>query len=167
MEAVAGIAQVDRDQAVLLLAAEPHHWRWTPGVLSPFLTSLVSSMIADGMRPGVLVADDVLELVAQAVVVPVVLAEELLQGPGCDAGVDGDRLDALLGDVRELPGDVCGQMGAGVLAREAAVEPLEELLELRLELSDLRDVHARASINLGDKHSFAVADRSSWDDLGM
>ncbi len=58
-------------------------------------------------------------------------------------------------------------MAASVLAREAVVEPLEELLELRLELSDLRDVNARVSINLGDKHSFAVAGGSSRYDLAL
>ena len=63
------------------LPTAPHHCRCTPGVLSPFLTSLVSSKIADGVGPGVLVADDLLEVVAQPVVVPAVLAEELLQGP--------------------------------------------------------------------------------------
>ena len=52
-----------------------------------------------------LVADDVLEAVACLVVIPGVLAEELLEGAWSDAGVDGDRLDALLGDVGELPGD--------------------------------------------------------------
>ena len=65
-----------------VLPTAPHHCRWTPGVLSPFLTSLVSSKIADRVRPGVLVADDLLEPVAQAVVVPVVLAEELLECAG-------------------------------------------------------------------------------------
>jgi hypothetical protein len=97
----------------------------------------------------------------------VVLAEELLQGPGCDAGVEGDRLDALLGDVRELAGDVSGQMGASILAREAVIEPREELPEFRLELADLRDVHAGVSIKPGDKHSFAMCGRSSRDDLAL
>ena len=51
--------------------------------------------------------------------------------------------DALLGDVRELAGDVHRQVGAGVLPRETVVEPLEELLERGLERADLRDVHVR------------------------
>ena len=42
----------------------------------------------DGVGPGVLVADDLLEVVAQPVVVPGVLAEELLQGPRRHAGVE-------------------------------------------------------------------------------
>jgi hypothetical protein len=66
-------------------------------------------------------------LVAQEVVIPVVLAEELLECAGRDARLEGDRLDALLGDLRELAGDVGRQVGASVLSREAVVEPLEEL----------------------------------------
>ena len=108
------------------LPTAPHHCRCTPGVLSPFLTSLVSSKIPIECGPGVLVADDLLEPVARPVLIPAMLAEELLQGPDRHAGVDGDRLDALLGDVRELPGDVHRQVGAGVLAGEAVVEPLEK-----------------------------------------
>ncbi len=94
-----------------------------------------------------LVADDVLELVAEVVGIPAVLSEELLLGSGCDAGVEGDRLDALLGDVRELSGDVSGQVGAGILAGECRVEPPEELPELRLELSELRDIHGDPCLN--------------------
>ena len=149
------------------LPTAPHHCRCTPGVLSPFLTSLVSSKIADRVGAGVLVADDVLEPVARLVVVPAVLAEELLQGPDRHAGVEGDRLDALLGDVGELPGDVDRQVGAGVLAGEAVVEPLEELLERGLELADLRDVHARPSVNRGGEHTFATAGGSRRINLAL
>ena len=167
VEAVTGIAQVDRDDAVLLLAQRAAPLALDTGRLVPLLD--VAGLVddADGMRPGMFVADDVLELVAQEVVVPVVLAEELLECARCDAGVEGDRLDALLGDVRDLAGDVGGQVGAGVLAWEAVVEPLEELPELGLERSDLGDVHARVSINLGDKHSFAMAGESRWYDLAL
>ena len=76
------------------------------GGLIPLLD--VAGFVEDGngVRPGVLVADDPLEVVTQGVVVPVVLAEELLQGPRRHASVQRDRFDALLGDVRELAGDV-------------------------------------------------------------
>jgi len=106
-------------------------------------------------------------LVAQPVVVPVVLAEELLQRPRRDAGVDGDRLDALLGDVRELSGDVHRQVGAGVFAGETVVKPLEELLQRGLEPADLRDVHARPSVNHGGEHTFTKADGSIRYDLAL
>ena len=122
---------------------------------------------ADGVWAGVLIADDTLEFVTKLVVVPVMLAEELLERARCDARVDGDRLDALFGDVRELAGDIGGQVGASVLAREAMIEPLEERLELRLELADLRDVHAVVSIKPGDKHSFAMCVRSTQKDLAL
>ena len=51
------------------------------------------------LAAGVLIADDTLEFVTKLVVVPVMLAEELLERARCDARVDGDRLDALFGDV--------------------------------------------------------------------
>ena len=79
--------------------------------------------------------------------IPVVLAEELLQGAGCDARVESDRLDALFGDIRELSGDVDWQVGAGILARECRVEPLEELPEFGLELSELRNIYGDRSLN--------------------
>ena len=126
------------------------------------MTSLVSSKIPTECGP-----ECSLEVVAQGVVVPVVLAEELLQGPGRHAGVDGDRLDALLGEVRELAGDVHRQVGAGVFPGEAVAEPLEELLERGLELADLRDVHARPSVNHEGEHTFAIAEGSSRCDLAL
>src|SRR5438270_1461828 len=123
VESVPGVGQVDRDDAVLLLADGAAPLPLDAGGLVPLLDVAGLVEDPDGMRPGVVVADDPLEVVAQPVLVPVVLAEELLQGPRRHAGVDGDRLDALLGDVRELSGDVHRQVGAGVLAREAVVEP--------------------------------------------
>ncbi len=85
--------------------------------------------------------------------VPGVLAEELLEGPHGHAGVDGDGFDALLGDVRELAGDVDRPVGAGVLAREAVVEPLEELPKPRLDLAERLHVHACPSVNDEGQHT--------------
>jgi hypothetical protein len=115
----------------------------------------------------VLVADDLLEAVARLVAVPGVLAEELLEGPDRHAGIDGDGLDALLGDVRELAGDVHRQVGAGVLAGEAVVEPLEELAEPGPELAELLYVHARPSVNDGGEHTSVAAGDSSWLNLAL
>src|SRR5437762_549241 len=106
------------------LPTEPHHGRCTPGVLSPCLTSLVSSKIPTECGPEWSSRTTPWRSSRKEVVVPVVLAEEFLQGPGRDAGVDGDRLDALLGDVGELARDVHRQVGAGVFAGETVVKPL-------------------------------------------
>ena len=164
-EAVTGGAPVDGDGAVLLLADGAAPLTLHAGGLVSLLD--VAGLVEDADRVwrGGLVADDLLEAVANEVVVPVVLAEELRQGAWGHAGVDGNRLDALLGDVRELTGDGDGQVSAGVLAWEAVVEPLEDLSELGLELADLRDVPARASVNRGGEQSFAVAGESSRDNL--
>ncbi len=114
-----------------------------------------------------LVADDVLEPVARPVLVPTVLAEELLQGPDRHAGINGNRFHALLGDIRELAGDVDRQMGPRVFAREAVIEPLEELLQRGLELANLWDIHARTSINHEGKHTFAMAGGSRRYNLAL
>ena len=129
---------MDRDDTVLLLADGAAPLPLHAGGLVPLLDVAGLVEDADRVGTGVLVADDVLEPVARPVMIPGVLTEELLQSPGRHTRVDGDRLDALLGDVRKLPGDVHRQVGAGVLAGEAVVEPLEELLEFGLEFPDLR-----------------------------
>ena len=133
VEAVAGVGEVDRDDAVLLLAGGAAPLPLDAGGLVPLLD--VAGLVddRDGVGTGVLVADDVLDLVTRPVVIPAVLAEEFLQSPDRHAGLQRDRLDALLGEVRELPGDVHREVGAGVLAGEAVIEPLEELAELGLE----------------------------------
>ena len=147
------------------LPTAPHHCRCTPGVLSPFLTSLVSSRMPIEWGPACSSRTMCWSRSRSLVMIPVVLAEELLQGPGRHAGVDRDRLDALLGDVGELPGDVHRQVGAGVLAREAVVEPLEKLPKLGLELPDLLHVHAGPSVNLGGEHRFDMPGVSSHHNL--
>ena len=126
------------------LPTAPHHCRCTPGVLSPFLTSLVSSMIPMECGAGVLVADDLPgAVVAQPVLVPAVLAEELLQGPAARRRSSAIGSTLFSGMVGELPGDVHRQVGAGVLPGEAVVEPGQELRQLRLQLANLLDVHVR------------------------
>ncbi len=87
------------------LPTAAHHWRFTPEILSPFLTSLVSSRMPVAWGP-LLIAADLLELVERPILAPVVLTEEFLQGPYRHTGVDGDRFDAHLGNVRELARDV-------------------------------------------------------------
>lgn len=111
-----------------------------------------------------LVTDDVLKPVTLLVMIPVVLAEELLQRSGRHAGIDRDRLDALLGDIGELPRDIDRQVGAGVPTWKTIIEPFEKLSELGLQLPDLLRVHAGPSINLGREHRFDMAGVSSHHD---
>ncbi len=157
VEAVAGVGEVDRDDAVLLLAGGSAPLPLHAGGLVPLLD--VAGLVddPDGAGAGVLVADGLPDPVARPVFIPLVPAEELLQGPRRHTGVDRDRLDALLGDVRELPGDVHGQVGAGVLAGEAVVEPLEELLQFGPETPHLPHVHARPPVSREGEPTFAAA----------
>jgi hypothetical protein len=85
--------------------------------------------------------------IAETVLRPSVLGEDLLQGARGDVGVQGDRLDALLRQVRELPSDVDAQMRTSVLASEAVAEVIEEPGQLRLPWADRVDIHALPSGN--------------------
>src|SRR5271157_1768382 len=92
-------------------------------------------------------AVDVLKPVAHLVVVPLELAQELLQGPWCHSSVERDWFDALLWQVRQLPLDVHGQMSTSILTVKAVIEHLEKLAKFRLQISDLLNIHARSSLN--------------------
>jgi hypothetical protein len=91
--------------------------------------------------------DEFLESMAEAILRPSVLGEELLQSARRDVGIQGDRLDAFLGQVLELPTNVDAQVCAGVLAVEAVAEVIEERGQLWLQLADLVNVHALPSGN--------------------
>src|SRR6185312_2741943 len=49
------------------------------------------------------------------------------------------------------------EVGAGVLARKAVVETLEELPEFGLEFAELRHVHARPSVSGRGEHTSTMA----------
>ena len=137
MEVIAGVAQVDRDGAVLGLADDAAPLPLHAGGLVPLLDVAGLVEDPDDLRPGVVGADESLQPVAHPVLIPLQLAEELLQGPGRHAGLDGDGLDALAGQVGELPGDVDGQVSAGILALEAVIEEAQELGQFGLQPSQL------------------------------
>ena len=145
MEVAAREAEVDSDHAVLDLAEAATPLLLDPGGLVPLLgvAGLVDD--PDGVRADLLSGDDLLEPVEHQVLAPLELAEELLEGAWGDAGLQGDRLDAFLGQVGELPADVGAQMGAGVLATEAVAELVEEGEEFGLQPSNLLSVHALPS----------------------
>src|SRR5450432_583210 len=89
MEVAGRVAQMDRDDAILLLAdaAAPlplHAWS-----LVPLLD--VARLIDEPDRRGarVIADDDFVQPTAQAVFIPTMLRQELLQGPRRDAGCQG------------------------------------------------------------------------------
>ncbi len=76
-----------------------------------------------------LLANDVLELIACLVMIPAVLTgTPALRAIG---------LDALFENVGELSSNLHRQVLAGILPREAVIEPVEELTELGFELAKL------------------------------
>src|SRR5512142_3080233 len=145
VEVAAGQPQLDGDDAVLGLAQPAAPLLLDAGGLVPLLGIAGLVEEPDGVGALVLGGDEPLESVAHPALLPLELAEELLQGARGDIRLQRDRLDALLGQVGELPADVDTQVGAGVLATEAVVEVTEELNQLRLQPTDLVDVHALPS----------------------
>ena len=145
MEVAGGVAQVDRDDAVVLLADRPAVLPLHARRLDPFLgiAGLVDE--PDAVRAGVPAGDDVVQPLPHRVLVPPVAGEELLEGAGRDAGGQGERLDALLGEVGELAADVGREVLAGVAPGEAVREARQVAVEPGLEGSDLGHVHAATS----------------------
>src|SRR5271157_4107164 len=92
------------------------------------------------MRPGVLGSHDPEEPVTHQAFVPLELAEELLEGAWCYPCLQGDRFDALLGQIRELPPDVRAQVGTSVFATEAVIELVEESEQFRLQPANLLSI---------------------------
>ena len=82
------------------------------------------------------------------------MAEELLQRPRGDPRFQGDRLDALLREVRELPTHVDPQVSTGVFASETVGEPTQKTFEFRLQLVNLLGIHASSSVKRGEESSF-------------
>ena len=72
-----------------------------------------------------------LESIAHQEVVPLGQGQELLQGLGSHVGGDGDGLDALPGQVGELPLDINAEMMSSSIIDEALVEESEEPLNSR------------------------------------
>ena len=58
-----------------------------------------------------------------------------------------DWFDALARQVRQLPSDIDGQMGARVITREALIEKPEIPVQFRFQSPELSDIHVEASLN--------------------
>ena len=115
-----------------VLPTTPHHCRLHAGGLVPLLD--VAGLVddADGLRAGVVGADEVLQPVAHPVLVPVVLAEELLEGPGRRRRPRRRSARRSFGEVGELAGDVDGQMARVSLRGKQSSNSLRNFLSLGL-----------------------------------
>src|SRR5208337_2364297 len=161
VEVAAGEAEMDGDHAVLGLAQAAAPLLLDPGCLVSLLgiTRLVDD--PDSMRPGVLGGHDPEEPVTHQAFVPLELAEELLEGAWCYPCLQGDRFDALLGQIRELPPDVRAQVGTSVFATEAVIELVEESEQFRLQPANLLSIHALPSGSPWQDKSLASQNRTS------
>ena len=108
------------------LPTVPKYCRCTPGVLFPCLHETGFIDDADGMGMGMLLGDDLLQAVAGQIFLPTMLAEELLQRSHGHVGRQGDRLDALAGQVRKLTVHIDRQMRPRVLAVQSSRRSVSE-----------------------------------------
>jgi hypothetical protein len=139
---VAGVGQVDRYDAIVLLADGTAPWMLGPRSFVALLdeTGLVDG--PDGVGTSVLGSHNLLELIASVILIPTVSAEELLQSPWRYVSLDCDRLNTFTEQVRQLSGNLDRQVSACVLVRDTVVEPLEVLRQSRFQLSKLLGIHA-------------------------
>jgi hypothetical protein len=92
-----------------------------------------------------LLDDDLPDAIPHAVLVPLVLAEKLLQRPHWNVRLQRDRLDALPLQIGQLPADIRWKMCPRVLSRETIVEPRQIPPQRRIQPANLVDIHASTS----------------------
>src|SRR5207302_786041 len=133
-----GQRQVNRDDAIVVLAGGPAVLVLNSGGLVPLLgtTGLVEH--TNDSRTAMPGGDPLLESIAHQEVVPLGQGQELLQGFGSHVGGHGDGLDALSGQVGELPLDINAEMMSCSIIEES-----EELLDSRAQGQDLVGGHRR------------------------
>jgi hypothetical protein len=76
--------------------------------------------------------NQLLESLTKIIFGPSMPGEELLQRARHDVGVQSGRLDALLGQVGELPANIDAQVCTTVLTTDGNAEVTERLAQLRL-----------------------------------
>jgi hypothetical protein len=110
----------------------------------------------------VLGSDELLKPITEAVLGPAVLGQELLPGTRRDIGIQGDRFNALFGQVGERPAHGDAQVRLGVLSIETISERVEESSQLRFQTADLVYVHAWPSVTWWEGSvSFVAAVKTS------
>src|SRR5208337_3998594 len=100
--------------------------------LVPFLDVAGLVEDPDGMPTGVFGPHDVLQPIAQLILVPLELAEELLQGPWGHSGLEGDRLDTLVRRLDNCPSTYVGRWQRVSLRRKQSSNWLRNLRNLGL-----------------------------------
>src|SRR5262249_16683721 len=133
--------EVDGDDAVVHLAGGAAVLALDAGGLVPLLGAAAVVEDTDAVVAGVVAGDELLQPVAQAVVVPAVGAEELLQGADGDALVQGDGLGRLARQVGKQATDISREGLGGGPAREAVVEGGGEAVGQAPQPADVCGVH--------------------------
>ena len=136
------IAQVHRHHAVVRLASGTTPLALDAGRLVPLLRTGGLVDQADGPWTGAVARHQPLQGVDELLLVPGQRIEKLLQGPRRNVGGQGDRLDTLAVQVRQLPLDEGLQVSARLTAGKTIAKLLEVFPQLGLQLTNLRGVHA-------------------------
>ncbi len=129
------------------------------------ITGLVDD--PDGLRMGMLPNDDLGHALAHLLLIPRQQAQKVLQRPRRHARLQGDRLDALAFDVRELPLNVGRQVLARVTAGETVGEHRQKTAQLRFQTANLAGIHARASLSGWQAGRFANSTSSGKTNLAL
>src|SRR6266851_4039909 len=116
------------------LPSRPHHCFCTPGVLSPFLGSLVSSTMPMEGAPGCSVRTS-----------------------SCTRSRirSSSHLNWLKNSCKVRGATLASQVGTRILAGKTIGEPLEIAFEFRFQLTNLFGIHARSSLKPNGKDIFA------------
>src|SRR5436190_4572032 len=159
-----------RHHAVVLFASRPAPLPLHTGRPVPLFRTGGLVDQSDRVSTGVITRNAPLQRVDQLLLVPFQRIEKLLQRPRRDTGGQGDRLDALAIQLRQLALDVRAQVLARVLTAKAIIKLMKELFQLRFQATNLGGVHAWVSSCESPTvphNSFDDSDRSTKTDLAL
>src|SRR5712692_1101884 len=148
------IAQVDGDNAVLLLAHRStvlslHAWRLVSFFDPPGLVD-----DADRFVIGVLLGDDARHALAHPVLIPLQTCQEFLQRSHRHTCRQRHRFHALARQLRKLPSHIHGKMQLRIPPAKAIAKPLQVSRQPWLQLTNPLNIHALASAIPCYGHSF-------------
>ena len=163
---VGGIGQMHSNDPVFLLAHRAQVLPLHAGSLVPLFHEAGFIDDANGMGMGMFRGNDLLQAVASQIFLPTMLAEKLLQRSHRHVGRQGDWLDALAGQIRELAVDIDREMCPRVFACKAVVEAFQKTGKHRSQSANLLGIHAWASLT-GQDASFATLPKQGNINLAL
>ena len=167
VEVARGLAQVHGHDAVLLLPHRPAMLPLNSRRLLPLLDE--TRLIEDPHRmpAGVIPHHDLGHAVTHPIVVPLVLAEKLLQGPHGHARLQCHRLHTLARQVRQLPFHLLRQMRPGIPPRNTVLKLVQITGQLRFQTTNLFGIHLLSSVTCRKANRFVISPNSRNTNLAL